>query len=188
MRLRITGDDELVGRLQALDKTGARITKRAIAAAVQPIIEDAKRRVEPISPTIADAIDFEQKLKNKGQYHYIRIGAVTDQSKTTVKAQFNPITGRVQAKWHNPSKTAHLVEKGTKPHSLRIYGSIRIKHPGAKPYPHLIPALEQNEALVEAVFAREAQAGIERELSKRAKKAVRIQKKANKLLAQGAPE
>lgn len=188
MRLRIKGDDELVGRLQALDKAGTRIMKRAIAIAVQPVIQDAKNRVRPISPTIADAIDFEQKLKNKGQYHYIRIGAVTDQSATTVKARINPITGRAKAKWHNPSKTEHLVEQGTKPHNLKIYGRIRIKHPGARPHPHLIPAVEENAALVEAIFAREAWAGIERELQKRARRAKRIQKKADKLLAAGVDE
>jgi len=188
MRLRITGDDELVGRLQALDKAGTRITKRALAIAVQPIITDAKNRVRPTSPTIADAIDFEQKLKNKGQYHYIRIGATTDQSNTTVKARINPITGRVKAKWHNPSKTAHLVELGTTPHNIRLYGKVQIKHPGAKPRPHLVPAIEDNSALVEAVFAREAWAGIEREMNKRAKRAKRIQKKADKLLVQGGDE
>lgn len=188
MRLKITGDDELVGRLQALDKTGSRITKRAITAAVQPVIQDAKDRVRPTSPTIADAIGFEQKLRNKGQYHHIRIGATVDPGNVTVKARINPITGRAKAKWHNPAKTAHLVELGTKPHRIRLYGRIRIDHPGAKPHPALIPALEQNEALVEAIFAREAWAGIERELKKRARRAKRIQKKADKLLAAGGGE
>lgn len=188
MRLRITGDDELVGRLQALEKAGTRIMKRALALAVQPVITDARNRVRPISPTIANAIDFEQKLKNKGQYHFIRIGATTDQSNTTVKARINPITGRARAKWHNPSKTEHLVELGTKPHTFRLWGRVRVKHPGAKPHPHLIPAIEENAALVEAIFAREAWAGIERELRKRAKRAARIEKKAAKLLAQGVGE
>lgn len=59
-----------------------------------------------------------------------------------------------------PSKYAHLVEKGTKPHSLLKRSKSKIgkvaravavaagagkRHPGAKPKPFLRPALDQNK-------------------------------------------
>jgi len=187
MRVKLTGDDEVMGRLQALDKAGTRIMRRAIKMAVQPVVIDAKNRIRPFSHTIADAISFEQKVKNKGQYHYIRIGAITDESAKTVKAKLNPLTGRVKARWHNPAKTAHLLELGTKPHRIVQGKNLVIQHPGARPHPGLIPALEENAALVEAIFTREAWKGIERELKKRARRAAKISKQASALLEQGAP-
>lgn len=185
MRVKLTGDNEVIGRLQALDKAGTRIMKRAIKLAVEPVVTDAKNRIRPFSPTIADAIDVEQRVKNKGQYHYVRIGAIVDQSATTVKAKLNPITGRVKARWHNPAKTAHLLELGTKPHRIVQGKNLVIQHPGARPHPGLIPALEENAALVEAIFTREAWRGIERELKKRARRAAKIEKQAAAILAGG---
>lgn len=184
MRLRLTGDDELIGRLQALDKAGSRIARRAIQIAAQPVIDEAEKRARPISKTIAEAITVDVKTKKRGAYHVVRIGPMEADTGKTVKAKLNPITGRVKARWHNPAKTGHLLELGTKPHRIRIYGRIRIQHPGAKAYPYLGPALEAQEGEAQDVFFAEAWQGIRRELSKRAKKAARIEKKANKILAQ----
>ena len=184
MRIRLTGDDELIGRLQALEKAGTRIARKAISIAVQPIIEEARDRARRVSPTIADAIEVEQKTRKKGAFHVVRIGPIEGDGKKTVKAKFNPITGRVRARWHNPARPGHLVELGTKPHSLRLFGRIRIQHPGARPLPYLGPAIEAKEGEAQDTFYAEAWQGIRRELTKRAKKAVRIQKKANKILAQ----
>lgn len=184
MRLLLTGDDELIGRLQALEKAGSRIARRALKLAVQPIVDDAKDRARRVSPTIAESIEGQLRSKQKGQLVIVRVGPANSPSYTTVKARLNPITGLYKGRWHKPHKTAHLVEQGTKPHRIRIYGRIRIQHPGAKAYPYLGPALEAQEGEAQDVFFAEAWQGIRRELSKRAKKAARIEKKANKILAQ----
>lgn len=188
MKLQITGDDELIGRLEALDKAGTRITRRALNLAVTPVIEDAKRRVMPVSKTIADSIVFTQRIYNKGQRHYVRIGPMKEDDARTVKAKFNPITGRVKARWHNPAKTSHLVEQGTQPHAIRVFGAITIQHPGARAYPFLVPAMDAKGGEAQDIFFAEAWTGIQNEMKKRARRAKRIQKKIDKRLAMGAPE
>lgn len=185
MKISVTGDDELVGRLQALDKAGSRIAKKALEIAVQPILDKAKQRVRPTSPTIADSIGVQQKVKNKGLYRFIRIGPTTDPGNKTVKAKLNPITGLYKARWHNPAKTAHLVELGTKPHKIRLFGKVQIDHPGAAARPYLVPALEEHATMATAVFQQEAWQRIGLLMRKRARRAARIQKKADALLAQG---
>ena len=188
MKLTINGDEELAGRLEALDKAGTRITRNALKVAVQPVIDEAKDRARQISPTIADAIIHTHRVYQKGTFHYLRIGPMKDDSGKTVKAKFNPITGRVKARWHNPAKTGHLVEQGTQKHNVRLFGRIRIEHPGAKAHPYLGPAIESKGGEAQDIFFAEAWQGIRRELAKRAKKAARIKKKADALLAKGAPE
>lgn len=55
---------------------------------------------------------------------------------------------------HRPSKIAHIVEKGSQPHTLRKgkSGGV-VRHPGAKPKPWLAPAFREQKARVGAVVA-----------------------------------
>lgn len=77
-----------------------------------------------------------------------------------------------------PAFYAHLVEKGTAPHST-TKGAKRKKagpgrHPGTKPKPFLAPAFETNKAAVAAAVEKELAAGVEKELAKAAAKAKRV--------------
>lgn len=65
-----------------------------------------------------------------------------------------------------PSKYAHLVEKGTKAHTVG-----KRKHPGAKAKPFLAPALRSSEAAVSAEMMRVLQQEIAKALAKQALKA-----------------
>lgn len=84
-----------------------------------------------------------------------------------------------------PANYAHLVEKGTKPHSLlkrakgalaklkrlaQVKAGVGRQHPGAKAKPFLRPALESQRQAAYSVMLRTLAAEVEKELAKQAAK------------------
>lgn len=168
--MRITGDKELVKALEALDrKARTRITRAALRKAGEPVVAKAALNVADVSETIADSIGTEAKSFNKGAFHVLKVGPVSDSGAWRTKRVANPFTGDKGARIHKPHKTAHLVEGGTKPHTIQL-GKLTIRHPGTEARPFLEPARRAMQAAVERVYVREAWKGIEREAKRAARK------------------
>lgn len=121
---------ELLRQLQRLDKkTKAKVARKVLRAASRPILRDAKQRVPEVTG------DLKRSLKIR----------------TSVKR------GSATASVRATERYAHLVELGTKPHSMtrRNKGGTfkrRRQHPGADPKPYLRPAFDtkKDEAVAKA--------------------------------------
>lgn len=166
----VTGDKELNRRLERLDqKVRRRITRFALRKAGAPVLAQAALNVADVSETIADAMGMQAKSFDRGAVHVLKVGPVSDPSAWRTKRVANPFTGNPGLRLHKPHKTAHLVEGGTKPHTI-VVGRTKIRHPGVEPHPYLEPARKARGGLAQAIFVREAWRAIEREAKKSAKK------------------
>lgn len=147
--MKVEGDETLIRALKAFpDKLARKVLRKAGSKAATPVARAARKLAKPTSPTIAKAIGTKVRLYPKTGRLFVAVGPKRDTPKSP--------TG------HNPSKTAHLVDRGTKPHALRVYGRVRIVHPGARPRPFLEPAEKQSEAEVKRIFIKELHDGVER--------------------------
>ena len=121
---------DLLKQLQRLDKiTKAKIARKVLRSSSRPILNDAKMRVPVDTGTLKRSLRIRTKVNVRG-------ASATVGSSTTY---------------------AHLVELGTKPHSMtrRNRGGTfkhRRNHPGAQPKPFLRPAFDskQQEAVTKA--------------------------------------
>lgn len=147
--MKVEGDEKLIRALKAFpDKLARKVLRKAGSKAATPVARAARKLVRPTSKTIATSIGSKVKVYPKSGRLFVAVGPKRDTPKSP--------TG------HNPSKTAHLVDRGTKPHRLRVYGRVRIVHPGARPRPFLEPAEKQSEAEVKRIFIKELHDGVER--------------------------
>jgi len=147
--MKLEGDEKLIRALKAFpDRLARKVFRKAGTKAAAPVAKAARKLAKPTSPTIAKSIGTKVKLYQKTGRLFVAVGPKRDTPKSP--------TG------HNPSKTAHLVERGTKPHAQRLFGRIRIVHPGARPYPFLEPAEEQSKSEVERIYSKELREGVER--------------------------
>lgn len=144
--MKIEGDRELIKALKEIPDKLARKTLRTVGTkAARPVAAEARKLVKPVSPTIAKSIAIKAKVYPKSGNLFVAIGPRRDSPKSP--------TG------HNPSKTAHLVDRGTKPHDISR-GWVRIKHPGARATPFLQPAEKKAQAEVERIFLKELSEGL----------------------------
>ncbi len=114
---------DLLRKLQRLDKiTKAKIARKVLRSAARPILNDAKVRVPE------DTGELKRSLKIR----------------TIVNVRGASASVRATA------RHAHLVELGTKPHSMKRRnkgGSVkhRRRHPGTAPNPFLRPAFDSKQ-------------------------------------------
>lgn len=169
----IKGDKALMKALNELGpKTAARVSGMALRKAALPIVAMAKANVQSTSPTVAASIGLKARSKYKGAFRMVRIGPLVDTAFSTVKRRVNPFTGEERNQIHNPWKTAHLIEGGTKAHQIRLpHLNITVNHPGAKARPFLQPALDDGSELAVTVYAREMDKAIQRAAKRAAKNA-----------------
>lgn len=144
--MRIEGDKELIKALRAFpEKLSKRVLRSAAGKATTVVAKAARLQVKPISPTIAKHIGTRVKLYKGGN-----VFAIAGPKRDT------PIS----ATGHRPSKTAHLVDRGTKPHGLKAWGKVQIIHPGARAHPFLEPAEKQSSAEVKRIYITALREGI----------------------------
>jgi len=139
--------------LKLEEKMRRQATRRAASKAMTPVSKDAKRNVRQHQPDDGPSgrnarPEIAKSLKKK--------------TKTTGR-------GVVETRITTYHPLAHLLELGTAPHGIRSrygtmmtflikgkpYMALAIQHPGAKPYPYLVPALYVNNAKCRAIFIRE---------------------------------
>jgi HK97 gp10 family phage protein len=144
----------VIAGLRELSGRAARsIVKPASQAAMSIVNKAAKQNAKDLysddKNTISKAIGIKTKT-------YKRSG--------TVVVVVGPRAEKINAEGHRPSNTAHLIELGTEPHTIRsrtkgggllsnintadeniqVFGS-EVQHPGIAPQPFLRPALDDNE-------------------------------------------
>lgn len=179
INLEIQGVKELQRKLDALDKNvGKKIVRKALGKGIALIRKEAKAEERPRRRTggLQRAIASKVKIYRRGAT-WAGVGV-------DAKKQFTDNAGRRYV----PAKIAHLVEKGTRPHSILKGARTRIGrrysrakslanmigaklrwaagkrpqwHPGSRPYPWLNPAFLRTRERALAIIAAELRAGIE---------------------------
>lgn len=123
-KLLITGDGALIQALKSLDRKIARKTiRKAITKAVKPIRVAYKANVPVKHGWLKKAVGSKVKTGRGGKVSGI-IGARSDLEAVVPDER----TGKPRK--IRPAKYQHLVEFGTRPHTIKV-GKRRIKHPGS---------------------------------------------------------
>ena len=139
--IKVKGLDELQAFLDQLPaKVEANIMRAALRAGAKPILAAAKAAVPIGEPSRKGAEVYK---------HYT--GALRDSIR--VSSRIDNRDGKVTASIKAGGKVrktstdvfyAHMVEFGTRPHSLSKNGRGEISHPGVSPRPFMRPALDAN--------------------------------------------
>jgi HK97 gp10 family phage protein len=171
--LTLTGDKELLRTLNRLEaKATRRVVRPAASKAMTPVLKDARRRARDIGEhgALAKSLGKKTKTYSRAGVVMVIIGPRSDYQ--------DPATG------HKPSKTAHLVEYGTAPHTIQPkHGKVlvfepdtwntptviarRTVHPGAKPQPFMRPAFDTKSDQASYIFMTEVRKNILKEAKRR---------------------
>jgi len=147
-KMTVHGADGLERLLKALpDKVFKKELAAAVRFSVKPWVSTARRKVKTVSKTVAKALAVKVKKYPKTGSVAAVVGPRSGQK--------NPETGTI------PDYIAHVLEYGTRPHSLasgsrlawsgpkqRRYAKGQDKgamHPGIEPQPFLRPAFDAHE-------------------------------------------
>lgn len=125
-----------------------RSLRRAVAKAGRPVVRSMKSISRPMSKTISKAIGIKVKVYRK-DFNSIAIIGVRDIDSVRRMADRIGLGEYEHSIIHDPRKTLHLVEGGTEPHVISIYGKSSALHPGTKPRPIVQRAYNEtkNEAI-----------------------------------------
>ena len=114
--------------------------------------------------------DASYNVKHHGKPAYVMvgparnvIGPIARGKKLSDKKAFKRVMsgGRVQTR--RPSRYAHLIERGTKPHAIKFKSGRTIQHPGTAAHPFIGPAQQHGNTVGIATFVRKMEEGIARE-------------------------
>ncbi len=166
----IQGDKEILEKLLSFDSREFKTAVTFAARKAESIpLKDARSRAAGVGKKGNIAKSLIEKVKQ-----YPSSGAVLAIVGADSKYR-DAQTG------HRPSKTLHLVERGTKPHEINAKGEFllavpigggqfryvkSVHHPGTAAHPILTPAQEQNNPKVIASFSAEIGKKVERMWSK----------------------
>ena len=161
----VHGADKLALRLKDLaPKLTEREVKRIMRGAGQEIVKRAKANLTAVDTgLLRDSIGLVVRAPRRGNRVVVVVGARGDAAFTMVDSR----TGKVMKR---PTKYAHLVEFGTRPHRIVRKGISKsgrpwvqvIDHPGTDPRPFMRPAFDGAGASVQARMQREVKKGLER--------------------------
>ena len=165
----------------SLDKLGWKLEKKVIRGAVRSAMNPLVKRARETVPNLEGGLEASLGVKVKA---YKRSGWMF--------GMVGPFSGKGNRRSHTPwggSRMeipyfyAHIVEGGSKPHTLkagqqrvgaklgvkRLVGGGRIQHPGTKPTHFLKRAFRGTKAQVQQRFVEMLRKGIDREAKKLAK-------------------
>jgi HK97 gp10 family phage protein len=168
LRFKTKGVPELIKALREADKKIAkRAMNKSVREATKPILKDAKAGVAVDTKTLKKALGTKVKVYKGGAGAVGLVGIRKDKKGKPVKHKRKVGTNsKGEDVYRDPVKYAHMVEFGTKPHTVakgdmlarkgRKHRERQIgkKHPGAKPQPFLRPALDKNKGQVKATMVR----------------------------------
>lgn len=165
LQMQIQGGPELQRALEKIDNEIAKkIMRKAAQKATTPWIRSARNKVKPISGTAARALGRRYKFYRNTATHYVIVGMR--------KGYAVPKTGGDKGgkPGHDPRHTAHLIERGTKPHTIPApVGGLKIgpviikgavRHPGTEPHPFMRPAFEENKRGAVTIVTQEIRGGL----------------------------
>lgn len=168
--IHIQGSQQLIKAFAKMDdQVRRRILRYSLRRASEPIVNAAHNNVRGISETIAESISAQAKSYRKGAFIVLKIGPSTAPQFWRSRRIANPFTGDLGSRLHKPGNTAHLVELGTKPHTIKV-GKVRIKHPGTQAQPYLEPARQKEGPRMGRLFEQFAWKAIERQAKQEARK------------------
>lgn len=161
--LKVQGERELQRTLQRLGWGASRkAIYKANSKAIRPVVQSAKSNVRRTSKTVAKGIGVRHKAyPRKGNVVSV-VGVRNDTKLVQERPHINPFNDQWMYRKHDPRKTAHLIEGGTKAHQIVVFGRLKINHPGTSPKPFLEPALERNQNKVIALHAQILRQELER--------------------------
>lgn len=151
-----------LANLAEIDKKAARkALKIAVDEAVKPILKDARANVPTDTKTLKKALGKKVKSYRNSLVVVGVVGPRKDKkgAKATKRKKLVRTTSSGRQIWRDPVKYAHLIEFGTRPHSLGKGDKIARKdgrrskvqqsrgarrHPGTRANPFLRPALDKN--------------------------------------------
>jgi HK97 gp10 family phage protein len=152
MSLKLENDKQLVAQMRRIR---AAVVKKAVrkanTKAMRPVVQQAKASVRKESGTVSKAIGVRHKHYSRSGTMVSMVGIRNQDSVIKQRPTINPFSGMSAYRKHDPRKTAHLIERGTKPHQIVVFGRLKISHPGTKPRPFLAPAMERNISSIIAV-------------------------------------
>jgi HK97 gp10 family phage protein len=177
----ILGVDWLKQALQEADKVVSKKAMRdGINEATKPVLKAEKDAVPVQTKTLKRALGRKVKAYGNSTKGYVVVGVVGARKDAAGKpAKFGRVVkvgGRDQ--YRNPVKYDHLVEGGTKPHSLSKGSRLAKrgkaatgqgtgkKHPGAKPKPFVSKARESTKYTVKSIIVGKLQNAL-RDLKKK---------------------
>ena len=168
---KVEGLAEIVATLKDLpEKLQRKVVRKALAKATKPTLAAARQRCPK------DAGLLKKSLGRK-TVTYVESGSIV--AIIGPRGGFERMVtrrGRSKPEKANPLYYAHLVEFGTKPHSLaradtkigrRIANDMKIRmHPGTKARPFMRPAFDSTKGEVLRIFGEEVAKGLEQEMAK----------------------
>lgn len=139
-----------------------RSLRRAAGKAGRPVVRAMKSISRPISKTVSKAIGIKVKVYRK-DFNSIAIIGVRDIESVRRTVKRVGLGGYEYSTVHDPRKTLHLIEGGTSPHTIKIYGRGSAQHPGTKPRPIVQRAYDETKnkaiAIFQETFTQEVLAG-----------------------------
>lgn len=180
IKVKLEGLEDVLKRLGTVRKAvQGRIVRKALEKATKPILSAAKAKApKGATGLLRKSLGRKAKTYRRSGTSMIILGPRTGFAKQGKKGKKITALGKkFRAAGVNPSKYAHLVEKGTKPHSLGKGSQLRTRrtltalligrsiqhgagHPGTKAQPFLAPAWAGQKAQAEETIRSEIEAGI----------------------------
>ena len=159
----ITGDKQAIRAFEKLDKKIQRKSlRRAGGKAAVPVRKEMKARARKVSNTIAKGIGTKNKVYLKDYTGIVVLGVVNKPTVIRPVVHTGP-AGEATFVRHDPRKTFHLVDLGTKGHNIKVYGKHEKWHPGTPPANIREGALNSKEhvavAIYKTIFRQEVLAG-----------------------------
>lgn len=169
IKAEITGLEDLVKQLrdELPRRMQSKILKKAIGDGSKVILKAARQKV-PKGETglLKKSLGRRIKVYRLSGKVIAMVGPRTGFKKTKAGRVRTKLGEEFSSAQVDPSKYAHLVEKGTKPHAIKItngpFKGRTIQHPGSPAQPFLRPALDNNIARVREIFATVIKEGLEK--------------------------
>lgn len=168
LKFKTTGVPELLKALQEIDKKVAkRALTKAVREAAKPILKAAKANVAVDTKTLKKSLGVKVKVYKGGSGVVGLVGIRKDKKGKPIKHKRKVGTTKAGKDiYQDPTKYGHLVEFGTRRHTVAKGDRLARKdrkqsemqtgkmHPGAKAKPFLRPALDNNQGQVKATMIR----------------------------------
>lgn len=154
--IRVVGDKELMRRLEKLSRSlSNKILRPAVAAACRPMRSAARAGAPMVMGNLKASI--EQKVKTGKVAVFGVIGPRSDVVGTRVD-----LFGRTVPE--KPSKIAHLVEGGARPHTIRTGRGLKViwKHPGFAGTHFMERAFDRTSHTTQSIMERKIAEGLEK--------------------------
>lgn len=167
----VQGVDEVKAALSDVRRSvAARVLKSAVTHAIKPLVPAAKAVLPSKFGTLKRSLISRVKRYTRGSAtKAVVVALVGPETKFTETKRVSYSGMDEIQRVQKPSKYAHLVENGTKPHDVSIpgYGKKKLgsqwspnvpswRHPGTKPHPFLKPTAQAKQGEVARRFRDKA--------------------------------